>query len=420
MKKTVSILLSVFLLLSFTLTGCAAAETENAQSASEIILQIGNSKISVDGTEKNIDENGTVPVVVNNRTLFPVRAVVEAMGGTVEWNGDTQTVTLKCGENEIRLVIDDSTAYLNGLANTLDTAPTIINDRTMLPIRFIAESFGYNVDWEDSSQKVSLKKETTVKEPETPAVSENNSNEYKIRLTAGTQEFTATLYKNATTEALVKELPLTLPMMDLYGREMCYRFSEAFPTDDAKYQSYEVGEIIYWPPGHSFVIMYKQNGENFEMQKLGRIDSGVDFFETSGDIDVKVELIEENSTVQNNSADNTQVDITINGEDFSGVLYNNTTAKQIIENLPLSVSLNRGNTDYCGSVKIDDVKYDESDVTNKYESGDLAYWIPGDDFVVFRTAGTAEGCVIIGKINASENTLNSFGNSADVTITLSK
>lgn len=118
------------------------------------------------------------------------------------------------------------------------------------------------------------------------------SNEYKIKLTAGTREFTATFYKNATTDALVQMMPMTLPMMDLYGNEMCYRFPNALPTDDARTQGYEVGEIMYWPPGHSFVIRYAQNGERFQMQKLGKLDSGVEFFRTCGDIDVRIELIE--------------------------------------------------------------------------------------------------------------------------------
>ena len=118
------------------------------------------------------------------------------------------------------------------------------------------------------------------------------SNEYKIKLTAGTREFTAAFYKNATTDALVQMMPMTLPMMDLYGNEMCYRFPNALPTDDAHIQGYEVGEIMYWPPGHSFVIRYAQNGERFEMQKLGKLDSGIEFFKTCGDIDVRVELVE--------------------------------------------------------------------------------------------------------------------------------
>lgn len=108
----------------------------------------------------------------------------------------------------------------------------------------------------------------------------------KITIKAGAHTLTATLEDNATTRALISKFPLTLPMMDLYGREMCYRFPEALPTDNAYTQGYEVGEIVYYPPMHSLVIMYAQNGERFQMQKLGRIDGNVSIFDGIGDIDV--------------------------------------------------------------------------------------------------------------------------------------
>lgn len=116
---------------------------------------------------------------------------------------------------------------------------------------------------------------------------------YNITLNVNGTTLEATLYDNATTRELVSRMPMTLPMMDLYGREMCYRFSDALPTDEVNDSSYEVGEIVYWPPGHSFVIMYAQNGEVFEMQKLGYVNSGVEIFETTGDIDVRVALSDE-------------------------------------------------------------------------------------------------------------------------------
>ena len=123
---------------------------------------------------------------------------------------------------------------------------------------------------------------------------DNNSDEdndmiTKMKITVNGHTLTATLEDNATTRAIAKRLPMTLPMMDLYGREMCYRFSEALPTDNARTRGYEVGEIVYYPPMHSFVIMYKQNGEHFQMQSIGRIDSGVEVFDGIGDIDVKFE-----------------------------------------------------------------------------------------------------------------------------------
>lgn len=126
---------------------------------------------------------------------------------------------------------------------------------------------------------------------------DNNSNEdndmvTKMKITVNGRTLTATLEDNATTRAIVQRLPMTLPMMDLYGREMCYRFPEALPTDNARTRGYEVGEIVYYPPMHSFVIMYRQNGERFQMQSIGRIDSGVEIFDGIGDVDVRFEKAE--------------------------------------------------------------------------------------------------------------------------------
>ncbi|MCD8049165.1 MAG: carboxymuconolactone decarboxylase family protein [Clostridia bacterium] len=137
----------------------AAALSESAESVTEsmtITMQIGNPVMTVNGADQNIDDNNTTPVVIDNRTLLPVRAFVEAIGGEVDWNNDTSTATLTYGDDVITLTIGSTTAYLNGEANTLDVEPVIINDRTMLPIRFIAESFGYTVLWSQEAQTVTI------------------------------------------------------------------------------------------------------------------------------------------------------------------------------------------------------------------------------------------------------------------------
>lgn len=136
-----------------------AALTEIPQTENIVItMQINNPTMTVNGTEKEIDPGmGTTPVILNDRTLLPVRAVVEEIGGTVGWNEELQEVTLAYKEKEIKLTIDSLTAYLNNEEQTLDAAPTVINDRTMLPIRFIAESFGYDVTWNESTQTVTIK-----------------------------------------------------------------------------------------------------------------------------------------------------------------------------------------------------------------------------------------------------------------------
>lgn len=120
-----------------------------------------------------------------------------------------------------------------------------------------------------------------------------------IKITFGDKVLTATLTNNATSRAFVEKLPVTLPMLDLYSREMCYRFPDALPANEATTRSYEVGEIIYYPPRHSFVIMYAQNGERFQMQTIGRVDSNVEAFRNIGDIDVRFETPETIRATQN-------------------------------------------------------------------------------------------------------------------------
>ncbi len=127
---------------------------------------------------------------------------------------------------------------------------------------------------------------------------DNNQNENdmvtRMKIIVGNHILTATLEDNATAQAFAAKLPITLPMMDLYGREMCYRFPDALPADGARTRGYEVGEIVYYPPMHSFVIMYAQNGERFQMQSIGRVEGNVGIFNGIGDVYVKFEKQNDN------------------------------------------------------------------------------------------------------------------------------
>ncbi|MGF6976062.1 hypothetical protein QFZ94_004512 [Paraburkholderia sp. JPY465] len=90
------------------------------------------------------------------------------------------------------------------------------------------------------------------------------------------------------------KFPLTVPMMDLYSRELVYRFPEPLPANEKRTSGYEVGEIVYWAPRHSFVIMYAQNGERIsDLQKVGRIDAGVEVLGRTGNTDVTFELLKD-------------------------------------------------------------------------------------------------------------------------------
>ena len=115
----------------------------------------------------------------------------------------------------------------------------------------------------------------------------------KIRISFGENTLNGFLNDSVTAEALTRMLPLTLEMQNLYGREMVYRFPQALPTDNVRHTGYEVGDIVYWPPRHSFVFMYAQNGEMFSMQKVGTISSGLDVFRSIDVTEVTIEAVAE-------------------------------------------------------------------------------------------------------------------------------
>ena len=214
MKRAIATLLSVCSLFTLWGTaGCAADEdSTQVNTGTEIVLRIGEPMMTVNGQTQEIDPGiGTVPVVVDDRTLLPVRAVVEAIGGEVSWDTDTRTVSLSYGENTIVLTIDSTTAYLNGEERTLDTTPVIINDRTMLPIRFIAEGFGFDVEWEQSTQTVTISGLLTANAAEptaTPAASATAEPSEDIQASEQEEDRMLIVYFSATgnTESLAQTI----------------------------------------------------------------------------------------------------------------------------------------------------------------------------------------------------------------------
>lgn len=128
------------------------------ETTNYIILQVDNPLMNANGKPEAIDAGiGTTPIVYNGRTLVPIRAIVEKMGGTVGWDDATSSITLTYKSTTIKLVVDSTTATVNGATKTLDVAPMVLNGRTLLPIRFITENFGGEVGWEDRTSTITLK-----------------------------------------------------------------------------------------------------------------------------------------------------------------------------------------------------------------------------------------------------------------------
>ena len=104
------------------------------------------------------------PVIVGGRTLVPIRDVFEAMGFDIDWNSETRTVTLERDDDIVVIVIDSDTFTTNGESIDLDVPAQIIGGRTMLPLRAVLESVGYELDWDGAEQTVII---TSAEQPTT-------------------------------------------------------------------------------------------------------------------------------------------------------------------------------------------------------------------------------------------------------------
>jgi photosystem II stability/assembly factor-like uncharacterized protein len=123
-----------------------------------IKLQIGSASFTLNGETKYLD---SPPIIKNGRTMLPIRAVVEALGGKVGWDAAAKKVTVTLGSNTLELWIGKNTAKVNGMSKLIDSTnskvvPEIINGRTMLPLRFVTENLGATVLWNGDTQTITI------------------------------------------------------------------------------------------------------------------------------------------------------------------------------------------------------------------------------------------------------------------------
>ena len=136
----------------------AAVFAKAVPEGTVIILHIGSPTFTVNGSPRTLD---SPPVIRNSRTLLPIRAVVEAMGGSVAWDNTSRKVTIALGGTSVQLWIGKATALVNGVTMPIDpdnarVVPEILYARTMLPLRFVAESLGATVEWDGATGTVTI------------------------------------------------------------------------------------------------------------------------------------------------------------------------------------------------------------------------------------------------------------------------
>ena len=119
-------------------------------------LAFGQQPVSVTVNGQPVQFSGTPPQQVNGRVLVPLRGVFEQLGASVHWDQATQSIDAARTGVEIHLQIGNNVARINGQDKNLDVPPMLIADTTMVPLRFVSEALGAEVNWNDAQQSVAI------------------------------------------------------------------------------------------------------------------------------------------------------------------------------------------------------------------------------------------------------------------------
>ncbi len=201
MKKAFILLVCIMMVIS-------SAVTLNTYAADDI-------KIVIDNENQSYDQ---MPVIMNDRTLVPLRGIFEALGAEVDWIDATKTIIGSKNDKTVILQVGNTTASMNNKKVTLDVSPTIVNSRTMVPVRFVSEALGANVEWVADTRTVVIKSNEFIKKEQEQDQTQNG----KVIFDSGelTKRTIRTINNSAGTELNYVDDKLyvnikTLPAKDL-------------------------------------------------------------------------------------------------------------------------------------------------------------------------------------------------------------
>lgn len=132
------------------------------------------------------------PLLENGRMLVPIRYIGESTGASVTYEAATKQVIMEQKDRRVSLIVGSNVAYVNGRHYTLDVPPKIVNDRTVVPIRFVSEALGYRVNWDERAQVAQIESKepddsvAIVKEASNPYVVQAGDTLSKVALQHGT------------------------------------------------------------------------------------------------------------------------------------------------------------------------------------------------------------------------------------------
>ncbi len=133
-------------------TGSDVANTSSQKSV--IVLQLGNKLMNVNGEQKEIDPGrDTVPMIIGGRTMIPITAMIQEMGGTVGWEGTTRKVTISARGKVLEMWLDNKAIKIGGVNAEMDVAPVVKNGRTYVPVSFVANNLNAKISWLNTTKE---------------------------------------------------------------------------------------------------------------------------------------------------------------------------------------------------------------------------------------------------------------------------
>ena len=180
------------LILIFTLL-CPALAIHAEEKPISVVLN---------GKEMKFD---VPPMLMNDRTMVPLRAIFEALGAKVDYDDTTKKITATLGNTVVTLRVDTPAMYVNGSEHMLDMPATVVDGRTLVPVRAVSEAFNCEVTWDGKNNVVSIKRKLTIYDTVAPKLDFTGDDgtksklHYNTRITFAQKIFPSLLYSNTDT-----------------------------------------------------------------------------------------------------------------------------------------------------------------------------------------------------------------------------
>ena len=365
-------------------------------SITMILPVLANEEISVYLDNEQIQFD-VAPLLVNGRTMVPMRAIFEKLGAVVFWDNDTRTAVANKGNVNVSISIDDTTLYKNGQAITLDVPAQLNGGRTLVPLRAVSEAFDCDVQWDGSTQTVNIlsTKELSTREKAVKKLRTWISNNYNHSLDNETKDFgyiikygnddfkvsynadlsDVTVFYVIRTQ--VESAGITINLYDLL-------FTGIYACDTGiSYLDGCIGGSIHSNKLELIEFSYENDNdisENFISEKIEKVANitlkafdeflksnnlGLTLKDFDLDYDLSSVISSDNQTSTSTTTPsvNTQTNTTTNNN-YQGEGTSSATSKITLSSFPLYLYADDGTGTFLGEISSN--KYDTDSIANEY------------------------------------------------------